>query len=97
MESSRHVLLAGAGAEIFAAEIGLERVEQDYFHTEKRRRQWLEKRKKAKEDAGSVGTVGAVALDRHGNLAAATSTGGLTDKRFGRVGDWPSRRGQSPA
>ena len=83
MERTRHVLLAGAGAERFADETGVERVTQDYFHTERRYRQWQERLK------GARGTAGAVALDRHGNLAAGTSTGGLTDKRFGRIGDSP--------
>lgn len=88
MEHSRHVLLAGAGAERFADEMNVERVTQDYFHTEHRLRQWQEKlRQDAHSD--SPGTAGAVALDRHGNLAAGTSTGGLTDKRFGRIGDSP--------
>jgi beta-aspartyl-peptidase (threonine type) len=97
MERSRHVLLAGAGAERFADEMEVERVSQDYFHTEHRRRQWeerLRKQEMAPEREGDPrtprpGTAGAVALDRHGNLAAGTSTGGLTDKRFGRIGDSP--------
>lgn len=95
MEVSPHVFLIGEGAEAFAAEQGLERVEQDYFHTERRREQLdrsLEQEKNAAA-APSVdqvySTVGAVALDRDGNLAAATSTGGMTNKRFGRVGDVP--------
>jgi beta-aspartyl-peptidase (threonine type) len=88
MERSPHVLLAGAGAERFADEMEVERVTQEYFHTEHRLRQWQELlRREADPDA--PGTAGAVALDRHGNLAAGTSTGGLTDKRFGRIGDSP--------
>ena len=92
MEQSRHVLLAGDGAERFADEMGVERVRQEYFHTERRRRQWLKKLEERKEKnagPGEHGTAGVVALDRHGNLAAGTTTGGLTDKRFGRVGDSP--------
>ena len=91
MERTTHILLGGAGADRFAREIGLEPVGQDYFHTERRRRQWLEKVKApgGERPEAAHGTVGAVALDRHGNLAAATSTGGLTGKRFGRIGDTP--------
>ncbi|MGE0490998.1 MAG: isoaspartyl peptidase/L-asparaginase family protein [Vulcanimicrobiota bacterium] len=80
MTDTPHVLLAGAGAEEFAAECGVERVDNSYFSTEKRRLQLQEKKK---------GTVGCVARDRQGNLAAATSTGGLTNKRWGRIGDSP--------
>lgn len=86
LEHSPHVFLIGEGAEVFADELGLERVSQDYFHTERRRRQLDRILEREAEDRS---TVGAVALDRDGNLAAATSTGGLTDKRFGRVGDVP--------
>jgi len=99
MEHSRHVLLAGAGAERFADEMGVERVSPDYFDTEFRLRQWQELLRKeagatrseleARSDRSHLGTAGVVALDRHGNLAAGTSTGGLTDKRFGRIGDSP--------
>lgn len=94
LDHSPHVFLIGEGAEVFADELGLERVSQDYFHTERRRRQ-LERalEREAEEAAGGEdeerSTVGAVALDRNGDLAAATSTGGLTNKRFGRVGDVP--------
>lgn len=92
MERSPHVFLIGEGAEVFADETGVERVDPSYFDTERRREQ-LERRLK-EEAAGAAedterSTVGAVALDREGNLAAATSTGGLTNKRFGRVGDVP--------
>lgn len=86
MEKTRHVLLAGPGAEAFAAEIGFAPVPNDYFATERRRQQWQRRRQ---QKAGEKGTVGAVALDANGDLAAATSTGGLTDKKFGRVGDSP--------
>ena len=91
MERSWHVLLAGPGAEAFAAEQGMEMVDQKYFFTQRR---WdsLEKAR-AKEAAKMAekkhGTVGVVVLDAKGNLAAGTSTGGLTNKRFGRVGDSP--------
>ena len=98
MENSRHVMFARDGAEAFAAEQGLDLVEPDYFYTERR---WqamqdaLEKEKqpKKKKSAAPIdtkfGTVGAVALDGDGNLAAGTSTGGMTLKRWGRVGDSP--------
>lgn len=93
MEHSRHVLLAGAGAERFADEMGVERVTQDYFHTERRLLQWQERLRRneaaAHKSDDTPGTAGVAALDRHGNLAAGTSTGGLTDKRFGRIGDSP--------
>jgi beta-aspartyl-peptidase (threonine type) len=84
MEQTRHVLLAGPGAEAFADEAGVERVDPEYFDSEPRRRS-LERAL----DPDHKGTVGVVALDRAGNLAAGTSTGGLTAKKFGRVGDSP--------
>lgn len=84
MTDTRHVLLMGDGAEAFADETGVERVEPDYYHTERR---WEELQKRLEDD--KYGTVGAVARDREGNLAAATSTGGLTAKKWGRVGDVP--------
>lgn len=90
MEKSPHVMFAGEGAEEFALEQGMTLVPNSYFRTDARMRQ-LErvlKDEKAKT-IGTTGTVGAVALDRNGNLAAATSTGGLTNKRAGRVGDSP--------
>ncbi len=92
MEASPHVFFTGAGAEAFAEKMGLERVEPDYFFTQRR---WdsLQRVLEREEDRGSNaekhGTVGCVALDRSGHLAAATSTGGMTNKRFGRVGDVP--------
>jgi beta-aspartyl-peptidase (threonine type) len=93
MEQSGHVLLAGDGAEAFADVAGVERVPNEYFDTPRRLEQLrkkLEQRKKgAVATEPSHGTVGAVALDVHGHLAAATSTGGLTAKRAGRVGDTP--------
>jgi len=94
MERTPHVLLAGEGAEEFALEQGMPLVPGSYFFTE-RRWQQLEEAQKAErtasldEDIGYFGTVGAVARDRDGNLAAATSTGGMTDKRWGRIGDSP--------
>lgn len=88
MERTPHVLLAADGAEAFADEMQVERVEPDYFFTEER---WesLQRALGRESRAPGGGTVGAVALDRDGNLAAGTSTGGLTNKRFGRVGDSP--------
>lgn len=83
MEHTPHVLLVGEGAETFALTRAMEPVENSYFTTDRRREQW-----EARRDA-EHGTVGAVALDREGHLAAATSTGGLTMKRWGRVGDSP--------
>ena len=92
MEKSPHIMLAGNGAENFARELGLEIVEDEYFSTEQRW-QALERvcaaRTEALSKADRHGTVGAVALDEAGNLAAATSTGGNTNKRPGRVGDSP--------
>ena len=92
MEKSRHVLLVGAGAEEFALEEGLALVPNSYFRTEERWAQLeSERRGHSVSDLfpSSQGTVGAVALDAAGNLAAATSTGGMTNKRPGRVGDSP--------
>lgn len=92
MEKSRHVLLVGAGAEEFALEEGLALVPNSYFRTEERWAQLeSERRGHSVSDLfpSSQGTVGAVALDAAGDLAAATSTGGMTNKRPGRVGDSP--------
>jgi len=92
METTRHVLLVGAGAEEFAAEEGFEPVPNTYFQTDERRQQLesTQRGQRTSELVGSPqGTVGAVALDSNGNLAAATSTGGMTNKRAGRVGDSP--------
>lgn len=100
MEESVHVMLSGEGAETFAQEQGLELVDNSYFNTEWRYES-LQRMKKqvgnpqdkqawvTMDDNFKYGTVGAVALDKHGNLAAATSTGGMTGKRYGRVGDSP--------
>jgi len=95
MEKSPHVLLIADGAEDFALEQGVVLVPRGYFRTEARERELEEARRaEAAIAAGTpttqaMGTVGAVALDRAGNLAAATSTGGLTNKHPGRVGDTP--------
>ncbi len=100
MEQTRHVLLMGDGAEDFATAMGVERVPNSYFDTEHRRRMLEEAlRERAPRGAhaevrtdssrAAYGTVGCVALDTRGNLAAATSTGGLTAKKYGRVGDTP--------
>lgn len=101
MEKSKHVMLVGKGAEIFAAEQNLEIVDPSYFYTEERW-QALKKIKtdellKTKKDESYLnnyydykfGTVGCAALDKNGNLAAGTSTGGMTNKKYGRVGDVP--------
>jgi len=90
MERTPHVLLVGDGAETFADTVGVERVANSWFDTPKRRRQLEEEIAKGKPAAGGgMGTVGAVALDGAGHLAAATSTGGTTNKLPGRVGDSP--------
>jgi beta-aspartyl-peptidase (threonine type) len=114
MQKSPHVMMAGKGAEKFAAEQGLDIVDPSYFFTESRWRglervraqdslSKIRKDSSLKKDKtftdfyqsesgewyGKFGTVGAVALDRDGNLAAATSTGGMTNKKFGRIGDSP--------
>lgn len=101
MEKSPHVFLTGSGAEAFAKEQGLETVDPAYFFTQER---WdaLQKaleEEKSKDKTGDnlpltnpdykYGTVGCVALDKHGNLAAGTSTGGMTNKRWNRLGDSP--------
>jgi beta-aspartyl-peptidase (threonine type) len=107
MEKSEHVMLVGAGADLFAKEVGLEIVDPKYFWTKER---WEGLQKAIKEDSTKAvldhgskkselfgvknldykfGTVGCVALDKAGNLAAGTSTGGMTNKKYGRVGDAP--------
>ncbi len=85
MDSSMHVMLVGRGASVFAASKGAQMVDSSYFFTEK---SW-KALQRAHERDKKMGTVGCVALDRNGNLAAATSTGGMTNKRYGRVGDVP--------
>ena len=92
MTDSPHVMLAGDGAEAFAAEQGLELMPPEWFETE-RRKEALQRMKARKLSAIDVdikfGTVGAVALDSQGNMAAGTSTGGMTGKRWSRIGDAP--------
>jgi L-asparaginase / beta-aspartyl-peptidase len=93
MERSEHVMLAGAGAEEFASSQGFSFVPQSYFATAERWQQ-LERIRSGEiglsgHTISHVGTVGAVALDAHGHVAAATSTGGMTGKRFQRIGDSP--------
>jgi beta-aspartyl-peptidase (threonine type) len=99
MEHSAHVMLAGAGAERFAdTRKEIERVANAWFDTDIRREQLHRAQEAERRDAdpvippmvgGYFGTVGAVALDAHGHIAAGTSTGGMTNKRFGRIGDSP--------
>ena len=84
MDKTEHVMLIGSGAEKFAEEQGIELVDPSYFYSEKN----LKRVRKSKADE-KLGTVGAAALDQSGNLAAATSTGGRTNKMTGRVGDSP--------
>lgn len=103
MDSTSHVLLSGKGAEILASKFGLEMVDSSYFFTEKRMNQLKEVQGKEKTsldhtaflikneliDDHKYGTVGAVAIDKNGNIAAGTSTGGMTNKKYGRIGDVP--------
>ena len=101
MEESVHVMLSGEGAEQFAKKNGMSLVENTIFDTEHRFEALQRAKKKlnktenyqanhhALPEQFKMGTVGAVALDKHGNLAAGTSTGGMTAKRFGRIGDSP--------
>lgn len=102
MENSRHVMFATEGAEQYAGEMDVERVNQDYFYTERRYKAWRraikedESQSSLKQEPASLfydedkfGTVGCVALDKDGQLVAGTSTGGMTNKMYGRVGDVP--------
>jgi len=92
MEHSPHVMLAGPGADEFSKTQGLEQVDPAYFRTERRWREleeWRKDHAAVIDSAHRFGTVGAVALDQNGHLAAGTSTGGTTGKRWGRVGDSP--------
>jgi len=97
MTDSVHVMLMGEGAEVFARANGIEFADNDYFFTEHRWRQLQKAKSREKQDTQLapesperwLSTVGAVALDANGDLAAATSTGGMTNKRWGRVGDSP--------
>jgi beta-aspartyl-peptidase (threonine type) len=96
MEKSEHVFLAGDGAHEFAKELRYKFENASYFYDELRHQQWLQIKDtdsfqldhSAKKDS-KFGTVGAVACDKYGNIAAATSTGGMTNKKWGRVGDSP--------
>ena len=96
MEQSPHVLLSGEGAQEFARNAGIEIVDPSYFYTEWRYKSLQRAIEEEKGGSGNVktvdekfGTVGVVALDQEGTLAAGTSTGGTTNKRFGRIGDSP--------
>jgi len=102
MQKSKHVMLYGAGAEEFAKELGYEMMDTSYFYTQNRYetlQKVLENEKRINEkkvsfedpfiENSKFGTVGAAALDKHGNLAAGTSTGGMTNKRWNRIGDSP--------
>ena len=94
IEHSPHVMLAGEGAEAFAdSRPGIERVPNAWFDTDRRREALDKAQRQAAVGDGSpgryFGTVGAVALDQHGHIAAATSTGGMTNKKWGRIGDSP--------
>lgn len=96
MEKTQNVMLHGDGADWFAAENGLELADPHYFITERRRQLLRDARERNPGevalnlvDQSTFGTVGAVVLDRHGNLSAGTSTGGRTNKRYGRIGDSP--------
>lgn len=99
MLQSEHVMMAGKGAERFALSKGVESVDPSYFHTENRAKQLKKAQSKEAEGEGYLGnwegryykfgTVGAVALDHRGDIVAGTSTGGMTNKRYGRVGDSP--------
>lgn len=92
MERSSHVMLSGRGAEAFARDAGLVFMPLEWFHTERRRRALETLRQESATSDLSLrahGTVGAVAVDTRGVLAAATSTGGMTNKRWGRIGDSP--------
>ena len=92
MEKSRHVMLAREGADQFSVEQGLEQVDPTYFRTERRWQDLLDWRRDntaALDPTHSRGTVGAAAINMNGHLAAGTSTGGMTGKRWGRIGDSP--------
>jgi beta-aspartyl-peptidase (threonine type) len=87
MEKSAHVLMMGEGAALFAEENGIETVDPSYFYTERR---WNSLQRQLERDSvEKYGTVGCVALDLKGDLAAATSTGGMSNKKYGRIGDSP--------
>ena len=85
-EKTKHVLLVGPGAEQFGKKIGVEIVDNHYFDTPRRLQNW---KKRHNKKINKHGTVGCVAIDMYGNISAGTSTGGLSDKMYGRVGDSP--------
>jgi beta-aspartyl-peptidase (threonine type) len=91
MNNSEHVLLSGEGASEFARKQGLDMVPNTYFFTESRYKSLQELKKKERERSSkdNMGTVGCAVLDTHGNLCAGTSTGGMTNKKYGRIGDTP--------
>ena len=92
-EETKHVFLVGEGAERFARDIGVDIVDRKYFYHEERLKRLLNSKKKFskfKQGTDKIGTVGAVALDKNGNISAATSTGGMTNKKPRRVGDSPN-------
>lgn len=90
MTHTKHVLLCASGADKFAKDQGLEIVDPSYFHTDREWKRFQEKKETSSSmDRPKYGTVGAVALDKNGNLAAGTSTGGLRNKKYGRIGDSP--------
>ena len=92
MEHSPHILLFGEGAEKFSDEFGLQKVDNSYFKTDERIKEFEKSNKSASliyESENKFGTVGCAALDKEGNLAAGTSTGGMMGKKYGRVGDSP--------
>jgi beta-aspartyl-peptidase (threonine type) len=91
MEKSEHVLLSGKGASEFAKEQGLEIVKNKYFFTSSRYEslQRIQQQERERTPSDNSGTVGCVALDVYGNLCAGTSTGGMTNKKYGRIGDSP--------
>ena len=92
MQNSDHVMLSGKGADVFAKEQGLEIVDPSYFFTENRKKSLdraKQKLKKKLTEDDKHGTVGCVVLDKKGNLVAGTSTGGMTNKRWNRIGDSP--------
>lgn len=91
MENSEHVMLSGKGASEFARQQNLEMVKSKYFFTPSRYESLkrLQKQERERTPSDNTGTVGCVALDIHGNLCAGTSTGGMTNKKYGRIGDSP--------
>ncbi len=91
MYNSKHVLLSGEGASEFAKKQGLKIVPNEYFYTKQRYEslERLQNRERERNKKDNMGTVGCAVLDTHGNLAAGTSTGGMTNKRYGRIGDTP--------